>query len=216
MVMTQSHKDAIKKGVQSYHACAKSHGCGKGNKATAKKPVKKEVKKVVKKPVEKAKEKDESYLKEQQEKLDKFIDESNNPKIKSFKGIGKSNQVFNVKLKDNDVTFTYRDKGTNKVKKVSFIFKVKEKAVAKPVKKAVKKSPSPEIFKDNIKSPPPKKKLTEKEIQKLEMDDLKRKQIFLAAAYKRQEQKRAEGFAKAKARAKAQKMKLHPEHPFAR
>ena len=187
MVMTQSHKDAIKKGVQSYHACAKSHGCGKGNKAKAKKPVKKEVKKVVKKPVEKPVEKDEPYLKEQQQKLDKFIDESNNPKIKSFKGIGKSNQVFNVKLKDNDVTFTYRDKGTNKVKKVSFIFKVKEKAVAKPVKKAEKPKPkninfkrdpfvkspskiargiqSPEIFKDNIKSPP-RRKFTEEEKKK--------------------------------------------------
>jgi len=49
-----------------------------------------------------------------------------------------------------------------------------KKAVAKPVKKSVKKpvkefkTPKQnEIFKDNIKSPPPKKKLTETEIQKL-------------------------------------------------
>jgi len=29
MVMTDSHKQKISSGVKSYHACAKSHGCGK-------------------------------------------------------------------------------------------------------------------------------------------------------------------------------------------
>jgi len=153
MVMTQSHKDAIKKGVQSYHACAKSHGCGKGNKATAKKPVKKAVKKPVKKAVKKP------------------------------------------------------------------VKKAVKKAVAKPVKKAVKKPVKEfktpklnEIFKDNIKSPTPKKKLTEKEIQKLEMEDLDRKvnaqYIVNQRNEKKRAERRAEGLAKAKARrAKANKKK---------
>jgi len=60
--------------------------------------------------------------------------------------------------------------------------KAVKKAVAKPVKKSVKKpvkefkTPKKgEIFKDNIKSPPPKKKLTEAEIQKLEAKNMRKK-----------------------------------------
>lgn len=198
MVMTQSHKDAIKKGVQSYHACAKSHGCGKGNKAKAKKPVKKEVKKevkkVVKKPVKKAvkkspspeifkdniksptpkkklteaeiqklemedlekkvktnylinqataeakkkpvkkavkkpvKKADSPDLDEEQKKLDKLIDESNNAKFKSqWKGQAKDNKVFNVKLKNNKVTFTWRMRGTDVPVNASYTFQLKKK-----------------------------------------------------------------------------------------
>ncbi len=51
--MSQAHKDAISKGVKSYHACAKSHGCGKGNKATAKPAAKKPAKKAAAKPAAK-------------------------------------------------------------------------------------------------------------------------------------------------------------------
>jgi len=40
------------------------------------------------------------------------------------------------------------------------------KPVKKAVKKPVKKSPSPEIFKDNIKSPPPKKKKLNQKLKK--------------------------------------------------
>ena len=84
-----------------------------------------------------------------------------------------------------------------------------KKAVAKPVKKSVKKpvkefkTPKQnEIFKDNIKSPPPKKKLTEAEIQKLEDEELA---IKVNAQYivnqrkeKEREKRKAEGLAKAK------------------
>ena len=88
-----------------------------------------------------------------------------------------------------------------------------KKAVAKPVKKAVKKAVKKpvkefktpqqnEIFKDNIKSPPPKKKLTEAEIQKLEDEELQRKvdsqYIVNLRKEEEREKRRVEGLAKAK------------------
>ena len=87
--------------------------------------------------------------------------------------------------------------------------KAVKKAVAKPVKKSVKKpvkefkTPQQnEIFSDNIKSPTPKKKLTEAEIQKLEDEELT---IKVNAQYivnqrkeKEREKRKAEGLAKAK------------------
>lgn len=41
MAMTEQHKAKIREGVKKYHACAKSHGCGKGSVEPVKKPVKK-------------------------------------------------------------------------------------------------------------------------------------------------------------------------------
>ena len=77
-----------------------------------------------KKPVEKA---DSPNLDEEQKKLDKLVDESNNAKFKFWKGIGKENKVFNVKLKNNKVTFTWRMRGTDVPVNASYTFQLKKK-----------------------------------------------------------------------------------------
>jgi len=80
--------------------------------------------------------------------------------------------------------------------------KAVKKAVAKPVKKAFKTPQQNEIFSDNIKSPTPKKKLTEAEIQKLEDEELQRKvdsqYIVNQRKEEAREKRRVEGLAKAK------------------
>jgi len=78
------------------------------------------------------------------------------------------------------MTQAHKDAISRGVKKYHANCKAKQpaKPVKKSVKKPVKEFKTPkkgEIFKDNIKSPPPKKKLTEAEIQKLEAKNMRKK-----------------------------------------
>lgn len=108
-----------------------------------------------KKPVEKA---DSPNLDEEHKKLDKLINESNNAKLKSLLGFGKDSKVFNVKLKNNKVTFTWRMQGTDKPVNASYTFQLKKQSKTQPKKEEPKKEEpksnevSKEVF-SSIKSP---------------------------------------------------------------
>ena len=73
--------------------------------------------------------------------------------------------------KKEEEAFESRKKKIEALKKARM--KLKEKQKQKPKPKQTKKSP--EVFKDNIPSPPPKKKLTEAEIKKLEAKNKRKK-----------------------------------------
>jgi len=105
MAMSQAHKDAISKGVKSYHACAKSHGCGKGNKATAKpaakKPAKKAaVKKATAKPAAKKAVKKAAKPAGRVQKAVAKIEAKKTPKAKSPKKVMAGNQSPEI-FRDN-------------------------------------------------------------------------------------------------------------------